>query len=51
MRQTYFELGNRAVKHEQDGKEQAGYGSFIIDKLFYCLTLEFSKGFSKGNLE
>jgi predicted nuclease of restriction endonuclease-like (RecB) superfamily len=51
MIKTYFELGKRIVEHEQEGKAQADYGSYIIDKLSNDLTLEFGKGFSKRNLE
>ncbi len=51
MIQTYFELGKRIVEQEQEGKEHAEYGTFIIDKLSHDLTLEFGKGFSKRNLE
>lgn len=51
MVQTYFELGRRIVEHEQEGKADAGYGAFIIDRLSAELTGEFGKGFSKRNLE
>ncbi len=51
MVQTYFELGKRIIEQEQEGKEQADYGTFILDKLSHDLTLEFGKGFSKRNLE
>lgn len=51
MVQTYFELGRRIVEQEQEGKEQANYGTFIIDRLSHDLTSEFGKGFSKRNLE
>ena len=51
MVQTYFELGRRIVEQEQEGKDQADYGGFIIDRLSHELTNEFGKGFSKRNLE
>ncbi len=51
MVQTYFELGRRIVEREQEGKEDAGYGTFIIERLSAELTGEFGKGFSKRNLE
>lgn len=37
--------------HEQEGKEQADYGTFIIDILSYDLKSKFGKVFSKRNLE
>jgi hypothetical protein len=43
---TYFELGRRIVEQEQEGKDQADYGGFIIDRLSHELTNEFVKGFS-----
>jgi predicted nuclease of restriction endonuclease-like (RecB) superfamily len=51
MVQTYFELGRRIVEQEQEGKEEADYGDFILDRLSHDLTIEFGKGFSKRNLE
>lgn len=51
MVKTYFELGKRIVDQEQEGKDQADYGTFIIDRLSHDLTSEFGKGFSKRNLE
>ncbi len=51
MVQTYFELGRRIVEQEQEGKDQADYGGFIIERLSHELTNEFGKGFSKRNLE
>jgi len=51
MVQTYFEMGKRIVEHEQSGREQAGYGIFLLETLSQNLNKEFGKGFSKRNLE
>ncbi|MFU8844997.1 MAG: DUF1016 N-terminal domain-containing protein [Bacteroidales bacterium] len=39
------------VEHEQEGKEVAGYGEFLIERLSGELTAEFGKGYSKRNME
>lgn len=51
MVQTYFELGKRIVEYEQEGKESAGYGEYILERLSQELSTEFGKGYSKRNLE
>jgi hypothetical protein len=51
MVQTYFELGKRIVEHEQDGREHADYGGYLLERLSQDLTAEFGKGCSKRNLE
>lgn len=51
MVQTYFELGKRIVEKEQEGKEEAGYGEYLIKSLSQELTAEFGRGYSKRNLE
>jgi len=51
MVQTYFELGKRIVEKEQEGKEEAGYGEYLIQSLSQELTAEFGRGYSKRNLE
>ena len=51
MVQTYFELGRRIVEHEQEGKEEAGYGEYLLERLSQELTAEFGKGYSRRNLE
>jgi hypothetical protein len=48
---TYWELGRRIVEFEQDGKERAGYGEQLIERLFRDLTEKFGKGFSQQNLQ
>jgi predicted nuclease of restriction endonuclease-like (RecB) superfamily len=51
MVQTYFELGKRIVEKEQEGKEEAGYGEYLIQNLSKELSAEFGRGYSKRNLE
>ena len=51
MVQTYFELGKQIVEHEQEGKNYANYGEYLLEALSENLTKEFGKGYSKRNLE
>lgn len=51
MVQTYFELGKRIVEEEQNGKEEAKYGQYLLQSLSEELRTEFGKGYSKRNLE
>ncbi|MEQ1734726.1 MAG: PDDEXK nuclease domain-containing protein [Bacteroidia bacterium] len=51
MVQTYFELGKQIIEHEQKGKNEANYGTYLLEELSINLTKEFGKGFSKRNLE
>ncbi len=51
MVQTYFEIGKRIVEQEQQGNQQAGYGTYLLETLSVELSKEFGKGFSKRNLE
>ncbi len=46
MVQAYWLIGKRIVEEEQNGKERADYGKFIIENLSIELTSEFGKGFS-----
>src|SRR5262245_61910804 len=47
---TYWEVGRRIVEFEQGGKEKAGYGEAVIDRLAEDLGRRFGKGFSRSNL-
>ncbi|OWK45236.1 PDDEXK nuclease domain-containing protein [Fimbriiglobus ruber] len=47
---TYWEVGRRIVAFEQDGKDKAGYGEAVIDRLAEDLGRRFGKGFSRSNL-
>ncbi len=51
MVSTYFELGKQIVEQEQNGKNEAVYGSYLLQELSESLTAEFGKGYSKRNLE
>src|SRR3984893_3350337 len=48
---TYWEIGRRIVKFEQQGQERAGYGEQILSKLSQDLTARFGRGFSRQNLQ
>ena len=51
MTYTYYEVGRRIIKEEQDGKERAEYGKQLLKNLSKVLTKEFGKGFSATNLK
>ena len=46
MIETYWKIGLRIVKEEQQGMERAEYGKQIIKQLSETLTHEYGKGFS-----
>jgi hypothetical protein len=50
MVQTYWQIGKRIVEQEQQGKNRAGYGDYIITNLSRHLSDTFGKGFSEANL-
>ena len=50
MVQAYWLVGKRIVEEEQQGKERADYGSYILKSLSKELSAEFGKGFSYANL-
>lgn len=47
---TYWQIGRRIVEQEQNGKDRADYGDFLIVNLSRYLTDTFGKGFSEANL-
>jgi predicted nuclease of restriction endonuclease-like (RecB) superfamily len=47
----YWELGKKIVEEEQNGKERANYGTFLIRKLSEKLQAEYGKGYSIRQLE
>lgn len=47
---TYWEVGRRVVEFEQGGREKAGYGEAVIDRLAADLTKTYGRGFSRSNL-
>lgn len=48
--ETYWQIGKLIVEDEQEGKDRADYGKFILKNLANQLTLEFGKGFDDSNL-
>jgi predicted nuclease of restriction endonuclease-like (RecB) superfamily len=48
---TYWEVGRRIVKFEQEGKSRAGYGEGLLKRLSDDLTRSFGRGFSVDHLE
>ena len=50
MVKAYWEIGHIIVEEEQQGKERAGYGEFLIKNLAQKLTQDFGKGFDPSNL-
>jgi predicted nuclease of restriction endonuclease-like (RecB) superfamily len=48
---TYFSIGKMIVEEFQSGKEKAGYGAQLLDKVSVDLTKKLGKGFSVDNLE
>lgn len=51
MLQTYWTIGQYIIEAEQDGKNRAGYGKALIDRLSRDLTLRYGKGFNRSNLQ
>ena len=50
MTATYWEIGRRIVKSEQQGKKRAEYGEALLEKLSSDLTARFGRGFGARNL-
>lgn len=48
---TYYEIGRRIVEEEQNGKDRADYGKYLLKELSEYLTFNFGKGFSADNLK
>ncbi len=51
MVEAYWLIGKRIVEEEQEGKERADYGDYLIKRLAQELGAEFGKGFSVANLK
>lgn len=47
----YWKLGERIFNEEQNGKQRADYGSYLIKNLSLELEPEFGSGFSIRQLE
>jgi predicted nuclease of restriction endonuclease-like (RecB) superfamily len=50
MVETYWQIGKRIVEQEQNGKERADYGDYLIVNLSRYLTDSFGKGFTEANI-
>ena len=46
----YWHIGKRIFEEEQEGKERAGYGDFLIKSLSEYLQPQFGSGFSYRQL-
>ena len=50
MTATYWDVGRRIVKFEQDGQKRADYGEVLLERLSKDLTAQHGRGFSRPNL-
>src|SRR3990170_6667184 len=50
MVEAYWNVGRMIIEEEQQGKERAEYGAFLIRDLSFRLTEEFGKGFDEREL-
>ena len=49
--QMYWQIGRRILEEEQNGKERADYGSYLLKNLAKKLEPEYGSGFSVRQLE
>ena len=49
--QMYWQLGQRILEEEQQGKERADYGTYLTKELSRRLTPEYGSGFGVRQLE
>lgn len=49
--QMYWQIGQHIVEEEQQGKERAEYGTYLIKSLAQELEQDFGSGFSVRQLE
>ena len=47
----YWNLGKRIFEEEQEGKDRADYGAYIVQILSKQLEIEYGSGFGKRQLE
>lgn len=50
MVQAYWNVGREIVEEEQQGKDRADYGTYLLIELSAKLTKEYGKGFTETNL-
>lgn len=48
---AYYEIGRRIYEEEQQGKERADYGKYLLKEVSDYLLKKFGKGFSVTNLK
>ena len=48
---AYYEIGRRIYEEEQQGKERAEYGTYLLKELSDYLMKKFGKGYSVTNLK
>lgn len=48
---AYYEIGKTIIEEEQNGKERADYGKYILNDLSSYLTEKYGKRFSVDNLK
>ena len=49
--QMYWNLGRRIFEEEQQGKERADYGNYLVKKLADKLEVDYGSGFCVRQLE
>ena len=50
MTATYWEVGQKIVQQDLQGRKRAGYAEQLIDRLAVDLTRRFGRGFGRRNL-
>ncbi|MCM1269865.1 MAG: PDDEXK nuclease domain-containing protein [Faecalibacterium sp.] len=48
---AYYEIGRIIVEQEQNGKDRADYGKYVLKRLSEYLTANFGRGYSVDNLK
>ncbi len=48
---AYWQIGKRIIEEEQNGKQRADYGKYLLKKLSEALVTEYGDGFSRRQLE
>src|SRR3954447_23369267 len=47
---TYWQIGERIVREEQEGALRAAYGERALERLAHVLSTEFGRGFNERSL-
>ena len=48
---TYYEIGRNIFEQEQEGKERAEYGTYLLEEVANKLTKKYNHGYSPDNLK